>query len=153
MTDPILKLLARLLTEAKIEVNDARLISFELARLRQIEKMARDLIAESEVDDDFEGQYIDWLVPNPEFVALRTALGEEFMTDKEALAEAEQMLASSEIAADAEITRLRATIATLRAALLKIEHVVAAWEADDIWEMNEAMPALRAALAAAKETP
>jgi hypothetical protein len=45
------------------------------------------------------------------------------------------------------------TIATLRAALLKIERVVAAWEADDIWEMDEAMPALRAALAAAKETP
>jgi len=58
-------------------------------------------------------------------------------------------------------------IAALRAALEKVEHshpgerrpihavgrVVAAWEADDIWEMNEAMPALRAALAAAKETP
>ena len=44
-------------------------------------------------------------------------------------------------------------IAALRAALEKVEHIVAAWEADDIWEMNEAMPALRAALAAAKETP
>ena len=44
-------------------------------------------------------------------------------------------------------------IAALRDALVKVEHIVAAWEADDIWEMNEAMPALRAALAAAKVSP
>ena len=46
----------------------------EIARLRKIEEAAQDLLANAEPDDDFDGQYIDWIVPDAQRNALRAAI-------------------------------------------------------------------------------
>jgi hypothetical protein len=84
MSDCITPLLARLLTEAKIEVNDARVIGFEIARLRKIEEAAREGLVIFADGDGHSTDYVDhqWRCtpdcPACRWIgALRAALGEE----------------------------------------------------------------------------
>jgi hypothetical protein len=48
----------------------------EIARLRRIEEAARAISNAGDPDDDFEGQYIDYLIPATALDALRAALEE-----------------------------------------------------------------------------
>ena len=51
-------------------------ITADMARLRAIETAARSVTKEAYADDDFEGAFIDYLVPAGTLDALRTALEE-----------------------------------------------------------------------------
>ncbi len=47
-----------------------------LDRLDTVEAAARAVLAEAEPDDNFEGEFVDWLVPDEQIAALRAVLDE-----------------------------------------------------------------------------
>ena len=59
--------------EALIKAATTALRSEREARGR-VEAAARAVVAQAETDDNFEGEYVDWLVPAVAFEALRAAL-------------------------------------------------------------------------------